>query len=87
MHNTHEQNEAFRKAFDETNARWKAQTKPNKIVLNWVYCNGWAFDRTFEKVEFAEKYSDNMGFYQSPTVDRVWIDGPNGQTWLKEKNK
>jgi len=24
MHNTPEQNEAFRKAFDATNARWKA---------------------------------------------------------------
>lgn len=34
MHNTLEQNEAFRKAFDEKNRRWKAQTmdedqKPN----------------------------------------------------------
>ena len=24
MHNTHEQNEAFRKAWDATNARWRA---------------------------------------------------------------
>ena len=27
MHNTPEQNEAFRKAWDVTNARWKAQQK------------------------------------------------------------
>lgn len=27
MHNTPEQNEAFKAAFDETNARWKAQIK------------------------------------------------------------
>lgn len=27
MHNTSEQNEAFRKAWDATNARWKAQQK------------------------------------------------------------
>jgi len=30
MHNSKEQNQAFRKAFDETNARWKAGEKtPN----------------------------------------------------------
>lgn len=27
MHNTQEQNEAFRKAWEATNARWKAQQK------------------------------------------------------------
>lgn len=27
MHNTPEQNEVFRKAWDSTNARWKAQQK------------------------------------------------------------
>jgi hypothetical protein len=27
MHNTPEQNEAFRRAWDATNARWKAQQK------------------------------------------------------------
>jgi hypothetical protein len=27
MHNTKEQNESFRKAWDATNARWKAQQK------------------------------------------------------------
>lgn len=27
MHNTPEQNEAFRKTWDTTNARWKAQQK------------------------------------------------------------
>lgn len=29
-HNTPEQNEAFRKAFDETNARWKAAVEQDK---------------------------------------------------------
>ena len=29
-HNTQEQNEAFRKAFDDTNARWKAALKQDK---------------------------------------------------------
>lgn len=28
VHNTPEQNEAFRKAWDATNARWKAQQTP-----------------------------------------------------------
>lgn len=32
-HNTPEQNEAFRKAFDETNARWKAAVEQDKKKL------------------------------------------------------
>lgn len=31
MHNTPEQNEAFRKAFDETNARWKAAVEHDRL--------------------------------------------------------
>lgn len=31
MHNTPEQNEAFRKAFDETNARWRAAVAHDKL--------------------------------------------------------
>ena len=34
MHNTHEQNEAFRKAWDSTNARWKAQTNKAKKMTH-----------------------------------------------------
>ena len=30
VHNTPEQNEAFRKAWDATNARWKDQQKDDK---------------------------------------------------------
>ena len=31
MHNTPEQNEAFRKAFDATNARWKAAVEHDRL--------------------------------------------------------
>jgi hypothetical protein len=85
MHNTHEQNEAFRRAWDATNARWKAQTTNNIFVLNWVFCNGHAWAKPFETVEHAEQHAYQLGLFQSPTVERAWIDGPNGQTWLKEK--
>lgn len=35
MHNTKEQNEAFREAFDATNARWKAQqTMTNEQIID-----------------------------------------------------
>jgi len=36
MHNTPEQNEAFRKAWDATNARWKAQTMREDKAPNFA---------------------------------------------------
>ena len=55
------------------------------VVLNWVFCNGHAWTKSFETIEHAEQHAYQLGLFQSPTIDRAWIDGLNGQTWLKEK--
>jgi len=39
MHNTPEQNEAFRKAFDATNAQWKAAVTYDKAQIDVYVCN------------------------------------------------
>jgi hypothetical protein len=49
MHNTPEQNEAFRKAWDATNARWKAQQKTYSV---------WVLDRANQLTEY--KYSSQL---------------------------
>lgn len=55
------------------------------VVLNWAFINGHAWSKSFETVEHAEQHVLTCGFYLNWAIDRVWIDGPNGQTWLKEK--
>lgn len=74
MHNTAEQNEAFRKAFDATNVRWKAAVA-NDTKLSYILTlfanNGETatlnYDTRAEAVSMRQAFM-NMGDYRDAVV-------------------
>jgi hypothetical protein len=78
MHNTTQQNEDFRRAFDATNARWKAQQtmiNEEKQTLQIVYeqLNGLVYD--------IENYNDleHLGTTIIDCVKRLETIGVNNE--------
>ena len=74
MHNTAEQNEAFRKALDATNARWKASvahdTKPTHVLTLFANNGETAtltYDTRAEAVSMRQAFM-NMGDYRDAVV-------------------
>jgi len=55
------------------------------ITLHWIFKNNHAWELTFENVTDAENHAELCGMYKNGAVDRVWIDTPTAQIWLKEK--
>jgi hypothetical protein len=56
------------------------------VLLNWIFTNGHAWSKEFQTVEHAEQHAEMLGLFQNYAIGRAWIDGPNGQIWLKEKH-
>ena len=54
MHNTPEQNKAFKAAFDATNARWKAAVAQDKPIQN-ISTIALEISRDWKKVNYAAK--------------------------------
>ena len=55
------------------------------IVLNWIFKNGHAWSKIFDSVDHAENYTYQCAMLKDGAVDRVWIDTPTDQIWIKEK--
>lgn len=55
------------------------------IVLNWIFKNGHAWSKIFDSVDHAENYTYQCAMLKNGAVDRVWIDTPTDQIWIKEK--
>ena len=55
------------------------------IVLNWIFTNGHAWTKNFDSVDHAENYMYQCAMLKNGAVDRVWIDTPTDQIWIKEK--
>lgn len=57
------------------------------IVLHWIFTNEHAWSKAFDSVENAENYANLCGFFSSNAIERAWIETPNGEVWLKEKQR
>lgn len=73
MHNTPEQNEAFRKTFDATNARWKAQNKQQRKYVLTLFANtgGTAslpYDTHNEALQMRQAFM-NTGDYRDAKIE------------------
>ena len=55
------------------------------IKLNWIFTNGHAWAKDFNSIEHAENYMHQCAMLKNGAIDRVWIDAPEGQIWIKEK--
>lgn len=73
MHNTPEQNEAFREAFDATNARWKAQNKQQRKYVLTLFANtggtsSLPYDTHNEALQMRQAFM-NTGDYRDAKID------------------
>jgi hypothetical protein len=55
------------------------------IVLSWIFRNGHEWSKAFDSVEQAENHVYKLDLIKNWSIDRVWIDSPTQQIWIKEK--
>jgi hypothetical protein len=56
------------------------------IVLNWIFKNGHAWSKAFDSIEMAVNHIYKLDLIKNLAIDRVWIDSPLEQIWVKEKH-